>query len=93
MLFKIEVDFIIESFQCQEESGEYEVTAYVVCTESVDGAILPDMSKGTVAFLVYNQNLADHMKEEGFTDEEIEKNGKVWTIIENAEDFVKILTS
>ena len=93
MLFKIEVDFIIESFQGQEDNGNSEVTAYVVCTESVDGAILPDMSKGTVAFLVYNQNLADHMKEEGFTDEEIEKNGKVWTIIENAEDFVKILTS
>jgi hypothetical protein len=91
MLNEKQIDFVVEAFWCEKDDDDVKVAAYVVCTESVDGAILPDMAKGTVSFLIYNQNLADHMKQEGFSDEEIEKNGKVWAVLENPRDFVTIL--
>ena len=84
------IRFASDQFICDGEDGE-DGYGFTVVTEEITSVIVPDYVRKNVGFLIYNSRLAEHLESEGMSQEEIEKKGKVWGVIENRAKFIKIL--
>lgn len=84
------IAFACECFDCESEDGE-KGHGFAIVTEAVSSVIVPDYVSRGVGFLIYNSRMAEHLESEGFSQEEIDEKGKVWGIVENRANLIKIL--
>lgn len=84
------IPFAAEQFICDSEDGE-KGHGFAIVTKEVSSIIVPDYVSRGVGFLIYNSRMAEHLESEGFSQEEIDEKGKVWGIVENRANLIKIL--
>lgn len=66
-------------------------TGYNFETDNILGSVIPNYNTNRVEFILLNQNMVNHLVEEGYSDKEISESGKVWIHIEKLSSFKKML--
>jgi len=89
-LNKLNIEFYVEDMEMKRENSLEKVFGYRIVSSQLFGCIIPNFNKKRTEFLIFNEKLTQHLISEGHTDEEIQKNGKIWLHILKQGDFIKI---
>ena len=77
-LIKKNIDFSCTPCEVDSEDGTQKHIGYTFETKNVYGTIIPNYKSKKAEFLVLNQNLMEHLIDEGYTDDQINESGKIW---------------
>ena len=89
-LNKLNIEFHVEDMEIEKQDLSERLLGYKIVSLNLMGCIVPNFTTKSTEFLIFNEKLAQHLMSEGYTDEDIENNGKIWFHILNQNDFVKL---
>ena len=78
--------------EIENETEDEKIIGYTITTPQISASIIPNFRNRKVEFLILNEKMINHLVQEGFSDEEIMANGKVWYHLENKSDLLKIIS-
>jgi hypothetical protein len=91
-LKKLKIKFDFSDMEILNEDETVKVLGCKVSTDKLTACIIPNFRKNRVEFLLLNENMIEHLVSEGMSDDEIMKNGKVWTHITSTKSFIDIMS-
>jgi hypothetical protein len=89
-LNKNNLKFKISDTEVERDDGKAKHMGYKIETDNLLGLIVPNYTNNKVEFLVLNHHLMEHLVSEGFSDEEINENGKIWIHLDKLSKFQKM---
>jgi hypothetical protein len=89
-LNKLNIEFRVEDMEVEKQDLSERLLGYKIVSLNLMGCIVPNFTTKSTEFLIFNEKLAQHLMSEGYTDEDIEKNGKIWFHLLEQNDFVKL---
>ena len=78
--------------EIESETEDEKIIGYTIKTSQISASIIPNFRNRKVEFLVLNEKMIEHLLQEGFSDEEIMANGRVWFHLKNKSDLLKIIS-
>ena len=78
--------------EIESETEDEKIIGYTIKTSQISASIIPNFRNRKVEFLILNEKMIDHLVQEGFSDEEIMANGRVWFHLKNKSDLLKIIS-
>ena len=85
------IPFEIAPINLEHENEKDSVTGYRVTMQTLSSVIAWNFKSHKVEFLALNENLIQHLMNEGLTDEQIMEQGKVWLHIKTLAAYKKLL--
>ena len=91
LLIENNIEFEVSECPVDSEDGTVHNIGYNFENGNIFTSVIPNYNNNRVEFLILNQNLLQHLLDEGYTEKEIDENGKIWTHITSLATFKKLL--
>jgi hypothetical protein len=92
-LSKKNLRFTSGPVEIENETEDEKIIGYSIKTSQISASIVPNFRNRKVEFLLLNEKMIEHLMQEGFSDEEIMANGRVWFHLKKKSDFLKLVSN
>jgi len=83
------INFSVEDLPITSADEQNKLNGFKFETAQLTACIVPNFNKNRPEFLILNENLIQHLVSEGFDDDFINENGKIWLHLETVDNFIK----